>query len=347
MRNMKKILFCLIAMLVMFVLETPVHAELINRGTDTLGNRLIYDTDLNITWYDFTNANAHWQVQVDWADALSVDFGGNIFDDWRLPNKVDDIYVFGYDGTTTGGYNITNSEMGHLFYTELGNKGGLATDGSNVPSSERGLLNTGDFQNLAFNVYWTGTEYAAATDRAWIFAFDFGDQNRFVASGANCGGLAVRDGDVVEPSIIAFSVFTLTETNVKFKETPDNDELEVKGIFVLGEGNNGIYPVDEDVTVTVGTSSIVIPSPFSFEEETAGRFKFKGIVNDADVKMEIKETDFNTFEFKVRVKGVALTGTCNPVDIEIIVGDDEGQTNIRLNGLLKIDDGSSGHKKKK
>lgn len=161
--------------------------------------------------------------------------------------------------------------------------------------------------------------------------------------------LAWRESQVPEPTPIAI---TLSKAKVKFNDIPDNDEFEINGEFVLGEGNNGIDPVNEDVTVTVGTSSIVIPSPFAFAEETAGRFKFKGAVNGADVKMEIKETNFNTFGFKVRAKGVDLTGTCNPVDIEIIVGDDAGQTDIRLNGLLKVDDGSSddshsGHKKKK
>ena len=94
-----------------------------NRGTDSLGNRLIYDSDLDITWYDYTNDYDTWQNQMDWAGALYVDFGGTHYTDWRLPTTVDGYQVYGYDGTTTEGYNITSSEMGHLFYTELGNKG--------------------------------------------------------------------------------------------------------------------------------------------------------------------------------------------------------------------------------
>jgi len=35
-----------------FSLES--RANLVNRGTDSLGNRLIYDSDRKITWYDFT-----------------------------------------------------------------------------------------------------------------------------------------------------------------------------------------------------------------------------------------------------------------------------------------------------
>jgi hypothetical protein len=56
---MKRILFLLMAVLAVFVLVTPAHAFLINRGTDLLGNRLIYDNDLDITWYDYSNAPNH------------------------------------------------------------------------------------------------------------------------------------------------------------------------------------------------------------------------------------------------------------------------------------------------
>ncbi len=118
---MKRIIFTLAILLSITV---PAHAalDLLGQGTSADGTwKLIYDTDLDITWYDYTNPNAYWQNQVDWASALSVDFGMNTYNDWRLPLTVDGLYVYGYDGTTTAGYSITNSELGHLFYTELGN----------------------------------------------------------------------------------------------------------------------------------------------------------------------------------------------------------------------------------
>ena len=154
----------MLAMIVMFVLVTPAHATLITRGTGTsvYGTyNLIYDDDLDITWYDYTNAATTWQNQVTWAGGLSVSFGGDIFDDWRLPTTVVGAWVHGYDGTTTGGYNITTSEMGHLFYTELVNLGRYDTSGTY--QSGYGLNNTGDFQNLISSVYWSGTESSAGT----------------------------------------------------------------------------------------------------------------------------------------------------------------------------------------
>ena len=200
---MKRILFCMLAMLVVFALVTPAHAFLINRGTDTLGNRLIYDNDLDITWYDFSNTINTWDNQVAWALGLSVTFGSTTYDDWRLPSTVDGPYVWSYDGTTSYGYNNTSSEMGHLYYTELGNLGFYATDGT--PQSGWGLANTGDFQNLAAGLYWSGTEYAPNTLYAWLFNFNGGDQYADNKD-FNLYALAVRSGDVAavpEPATVA------------------------------------------------------------------------------------------------------------------------------------------------
>jgi hypothetical protein len=132
---------------------------------------------------------------VNWADALSVTFGSNVYDDWRLPTTVDGPYIYGYDGTTTAGYNITSSELGHLFYTELGNKGYCDTSG-NCPQSGWGLTNTGDFQNLQPWYYWSGTEYSTEPDIAWGFHFNLGYQHSYYKEDNDFYALAVRPGDV-------------------------------------------------------------------------------------------------------------------------------------------------------
>jgi hypothetical protein len=208
--KMKRILFLLMAMLVVCVLATPAHAFLINRGTDTLDNRLIYDPDLNITWYDYTSSVAGWADQIAWASGLSVTFGSTTYDDWRLPSTVDGPVegIGGFDGTTLHGYNITTSEMGHLFYIELGNKGYIATDGT-YPQTGWGLTNTGDFLNLSSAIYWSGTEYAANTGAAWNFSFYNGEQGPVSKINFAYWGLAVRSGDVAaatsvpEPTTVA------------------------------------------------------------------------------------------------------------------------------------------------
>ena len=200
---MKKVKFisivvCLMA--VLFVVNSAnAQLELLGQGTSTFGTyNLIYDTDLDITWYDYTNyiesaPQDYWQGQMDWASALSVDFGMNTYSDWRLPLTVDGLYDYGYDGTTTTGYNITNSELGHLFYTELGNTGQYNTSGNLTNCAPFCLTNTGDFQNLQADFYGSGTEYSAAADSVWVFTFGYGDQD-YITKDSNSYGIAVMSG---------------------------------------------------------------------------------------------------------------------------------------------------------
>jgi hypothetical protein len=213
---MKQLLSFLFVVILVLGFSLQTHAELFNRGTDSLGNRLIYDNDLNITWYDYSNPETTWQNHLNWASALTVNFGETIYDDWRLPTTVDGPWVLGYDGTTTAGWNITNSEMGHLFYAELGNKGAYDTSGNftgstmfcsgNVPYC---LTNTGDFQNLLLDMYRSGTESAANSDYAWFLDFRDGMQDSRLDKLYCCANaIAVHPGDVtVVPEPVSFILF--------------------------------------------------------------------------------------------------------------------------------------------
>jgi hypothetical protein len=207
---MKKIFVFLFVLVMVLGVSMQAHAALSNRGTDINGNRLIYDSDLNITWYDYTNSMDNWNNQMNWASALSVSGGDlvGVYDDWRLPSTVDGPDVWGYDGTTIAGYNITSSEMGHLFYAELGNKGYYDTSGNFQPGL--GLTKTGDFQNLQSYVYWSGTEYAANTNYAWLFHTGNGNQFHDYKVGNVTYAIAVRPGDVsvaVVPEPVSMILF--------------------------------------------------------------------------------------------------------------------------------------------
>lgn len=151
------------------------------------GGGLIYDDFLNVTWlqdanygagsiYDDGISNADgkmtWANAVAWAETLV--YAG--YDDWRLPTTVDGSYVYGYNGLTTGGYNITSSEMGYMYYVNLGNEGYVATNGT-VPQPGWGLNNVSSFQNLQADYYWSGTKYSLLTNVAWDFVFATGSQD--------------------------------------------------------------------------------------------------------------------------------------------------------------------------
>jgi hypothetical protein len=182
--------------------STLAHAALVDRG-----GGLIYDTDLNITWLQSPNNTFMNLAQAEaWATTLSYydSVRDQTLTGWRLPTAVYGAYVYGTDGTTTGGYNITTSEMGHLYYTELGNKGYYDVSG-NV-QSDYGLSTNSPFSNLQPYYYWTDTAVQNSAGHYWVFNFTDGNQLAAVANGTDFGGngyyaLAVRSGDVVASTV--------------------------------------------------------------------------------------------------------------------------------------------------
>lgn len=187
---MKSRLFAGIAgVLLLFGVTGVSQAALEIIGTANYGPNeynLIWQDDNNgqsLVWLDYSHTPSSWDNQSFWANLIlgevlilninqgyTVDWGTN---SWRLPSAgahpVDLFYQ-------------TTSEMGHLFYTELGN-------------SDRQLTNTGVFENLTESSYWYSTEFAYAADYAWLFSFNNGRQY-FLGESNLAYGLAVRSGQV-------------------------------------------------------------------------------------------------------------------------------------------------------
>ena len=134
-----------------------------------------------------------------------------------------------------------------------------------------------------------------------------------------------------------FADFTVKKAEIEFKDEENKDKFKVKGRVVLDENSDGIDPVTEKVSITVGSVTLAIPAG-SFEEK-GSHFEFKGVIGGADVKMKIKQGDFDTFDFDVHAKDVDLSYTSNPTDIFLSVGLDRGSTQIRLKKKLEYKSG--------
>jgi hypothetical protein len=164
--------------------SSATHAALIDRG-----GGLIYDTDLDITWLSDASASGF----IDWYDAITWAANFSYYDgvrdvtytDWRLP-KADTVCGIAY--------NCTGSEMGHLFYVELG---GVA--GQSITTTHNS--NYSLFQNIQIDGYhWTGNEYDFSD--AWGFYFGLGGQNYDMKTYSDYYAWAVRDGDVAGMSAV-------------------------------------------------------------------------------------------------------------------------------------------------
>lgn len=164
-----------------------------------LGGLAVYDTDLNITWLANANANGtigtpgagamNWAAANSWAAGLTV--AG--FSGWRLPTTLQvDATCSAQGANYSAGLNCTGSEMGHLFYTELGGAANLAIDGTHNASFSL-------FQNFQDYNYWSATGNANDVNLAWNFTFLGGTQSASYPAGykpTTFFALAVRPGDV-------------------------------------------------------------------------------------------------------------------------------------------------------
>ncbi|MHB8472652.1 MAG: Lcl domain-containing protein [Gammaproteobacteria bacterium] len=165
--------------------ETTLQARYLGNSTTI---NAYYDTALNITW--LANANAavgsaydtyspgtglmNWTTANTWAANLNI----NGVTGWRLPKMTDPnatCNTVTYSGGPCGYNNPSTSELAHMFYTTLGDKGYANTSGAS-PQAGYGLTNTGPFSNIQSSIYWSATEYAPYTSRAWYFVTGYGDQ---------------------------------------------------------------------------------------------------------------------------------------------------------------------------
>jgi len=104
---------------------------------------LVYDKSRNLYWAKDASLGGlmTWNEVLVWIKTLNKEsYGG--YSDWRLPSTLDGYSenpLWDYkNGGNLAKYNVTVSELGHLFYECLGLQGLYAKDGTK--NSEYGLL---------------------------------------------------------------------------------------------------------------------------------------------------------------------------------------------------------------
>lgn len=175
----------------MMIVSSNAGAALIDRG-----GGLIYDSDLNITWlsnasYAVTSGfdadgQMTWYQAASWIQSLN-NSGFLGASGWRLPRA---------DATCGANYNCTTSEMGHLFYLELGGRSNESILA--ISNSSLGL-----FTGIRSGVYWSETVVPASDgdDARFDFNFRIGWQDGRPVTYASYAW-AVHDGDIAAASAV-------------------------------------------------------------------------------------------------------------------------------------------------
>ncbi len=173
----------------------------------------------------------------------------------------------------------------------------------------------------------------------WGLHFDAISGNLFIS---NWGGIPsngiVQVSGFPAPSI---SIFT-ADVEIELGPEPNNDEFEVEGSFTLAVASNGIDPLTEDVTIRVGTFSTTIPAgSFEVDDESDDdsddeEFEFEGVIDGVELEFEIEAFGDDSFDFEVEGEDADLTGTVNPVEVTLTIGDDTGT--ISVTAEIEVDD---------
>ena len=204
---------CIVALamtVVMLTAANSANAALQTIGTATYGGndyKLIYDTDDQLTWldYSYSGNTATYSGSLAWATGLNNvgELTINLDEEysaswdsteWRLAGNVD-----GYFYATTR--IIYSSEIEDLYYSELGN---VLNDTS---------LNFGDFEHLFASYYHMSADAALTGQIGYSFSPRFNFSNGvqdFGSSSVNGGiyAMAVHPGAVVpEPATLSLLAF--------------------------------------------------------------------------------------------------------------------------------------------
>ena len=142
------------------------------------------------------------------------------------------------------------------------------------------------------------------------------------------------------PADIPFAEFVIEEAELELDDGDawTEDEFEVEGFFVLGDGNDGINLPGDVVTVVFGTFSQTIPAGSFVRDDDDEGFEFDGTLPDGSrLKVDIDDDG----EFEVEGKDLDLSGNDpnGSVFFSLQIGDDIGETTITFDdGEFELED---------
>src|SRR6266850_425716 len=233
-------------------------------------------------------------------------------------------------GQVTGYYYTATSSIDAFLYSlgfvyDLGTLGGNQTIGQGI----NGFGEVTGFSYTTGNSIFHAFLYSGGsmTDLGTLgggYSNGLGINNsRQVTGYSYTTGNSAQHAFLLSPTA-PFSAFA---AKLEISGTPPTS-FEINGSFTLGAGSNGINPVNEAVTLKLGTFSVTMPQG-SFKKSHGGRYVFEGTIDGAALELGIVPVTTNTYTFNAEGSGANLSGTVKPVSVVLTIGDDNGATTAK------------------
>ncbi len=153
--------------------------------------------------------------------------------------------------------------------------------------------------------------------------------NSIIATIAVPSGTAIAI--IPPPQGIEFLAFK-ARLDINFGHKPRGDGFDLESEFTLSSTvSNGIHPESEPVKLQVGPFIATIPAG-SFREHgdySRRSYRFEGVIDGVRLEAQIKPTGTLRYAFQAEAKGANLSGTNNPVQVSLRIGDDAGLTSVK------------------
>lgn len=152
----------------------------------------------------------------------------------------------------------------------------------------------------------------------------------YAVGGSSSSGSLLATNEAFTP-LVSFATFS-PKVEITLGPLGNDDEFTINATLTLGTSSDGIAPLTEAVTIHVGSVSATIPAgSFTFKpakKKQPEQYTFAGIIDGVTLTAKITPLGSNSFEFRAEGIGVELTGTVNPVNVGLILGNDQGSAEV-------------------
>ncbi|MGZ4956838.1 MAG: hypothetical protein ACXV8Q_17180 [Methylobacter sp.] len=185
-----------------------------------------------------------------------------------------------------------------------------------------------------------------ALDSAWGVAVAPDGKRVYVGNYSNKATLSVIDSTTntvvdkvvlgegsIGPGYLAITPAPISTSFSNFKVNQLTINKRLGSLFMLshlklGQGNNGIDPLTEPVTLSIGNATVKIPSG-SFHKIHNLPYSFVGEIDNIWVEVLINPLGGNQFGVQVAEYGTQISRIVKPIEIKLTIGDDTGTTSYK------------------